>query len=46
MVKELTGYLGASLTSEGFTTLIKPILDEVTFLRELAGKIESIKPKE
>jgi hypothetical protein len=43
--KELTERLDTLLTPEAFTRLIKPTLDEATFLRELAGKIESIQPK-
>lgn len=43
--KELTERLGAVLSQEAYARLIKPTLDEAIFLRELAGKIESIQPK-
>ena len=43
--KELTERLGAVLSAEAYARLIKPILDEAAFLRELAGKIEAIQQK-
>lgn len=43
--KELTEKLGGMLSSEAYARLIKPTVDEAAFLRELAGKIESIQPK-
>lgn len=45
VAKELTERLGTLLTPEAYARLIKPILDEAAFLRELAGKIESIQQK-
>ena len=39
---ELTERLGSVLTPEAYARLIKPTLDEVVFLTELAGKIEAI----
>ncbi|MEW5996220.1 MAG: hypothetical protein AB1657_01345 [Candidatus Micrarchaeota archaeon] len=43
--EELTEKLGGMLSSEAYARLIKPTVDEAAFLRELAGKIESIQPK-
>ncbi|MFH1520629.1 MAG: hypothetical protein ABID61_03225 [Candidatus Micrarchaeota archaeon] len=45
VAKGLTERLGAVLSVDAHASLIKPILDEAAFLRELAGKIESIQPK-
>jgi|SRR5208283_3181163 len=43
--KELKERLGATLHSGTYARLIKPILDEASFLRELVGKIEALQQK-
>jgi hypothetical protein len=40
--RELIERLGASIDQQTHTRLIKPILDEAAFLRDLAGNIEAI----
>lgn len=44
--KEVTACLGEWLSQEEYNYLIKPTLDEAAFLREWAGKIRAIQPKE
>jgi len=40
--KELTERFGEIMTPESYARMIKPIVDEAAFVRELAGKIEAI----